>query len=140
MFLAETTEVWHLYLAGGVCGIAAAFMIMTMAPILLKRWFKKKYGLAISIAMCFTGVGGMIMNPVGALVIERFGWRMAALLLAAVSAVFIIPFTLFVLKKEPAEIGLRAYGEEETTVAAEDLKKERQKSMESKADCNPTGF
>lgn len=116
IILSMTAALWQLYLSGAVCGIAAAFMCMTMAPIILKRWFKKKYGLAISIAMAFTGVGGMIMNPVGALMIENFGWRAAALFLAAVSALFILPFTLFVLKKEPAEIGIRAYGDEETEV------------------------
>lgn len=112
LILAVTTQVWQLYLAGAVCGVACAFMIITMAPIILKRWFKKKYSLAISIAMCFTGVGGMIMNPVGAMIIETFGWRLAAVVLAAVSALFILPFSLFVLKKEPAEIGIRAYGED----------------------------
>ncbi len=116
VLLACTTQLWQLYVSGAICGFASAFLIMTMAPILLKRWFKKKYGLAISIAMCFTGIGGMIMNPIGALVIEYFGWRIAALVLAAVSTTFILPFTLFVIKKDPSEIGLYPYGDNEKEV------------------------
>lgn len=117
--LAETRKLWHLYLAGGACGAAAAFLIMTMAPILLKKWFKKKYGMAIGIAMAFTGIGGTIMNPVGAVVIERYGWRVAAWFLAVVSGLCILPFTLFVLKRGPEELGILAYGEDQESTQKE---------------------
>ncbi len=117
ILLATTNGLLQLYTAGAACGIAAAFLIMTMTPIILKKWFKKKYGMAIGIATAFTGIGGMIMNPTGAYLIEVFGWRTTALVFASISALCTLPFTLFVLKKGPEEIGVLPYGQDEKTEA-----------------------
>lgn len=123
VLLSFTQELWHLYISGAICGIASAFSVITGTSIILKRWFKTKYGMALGISTAFTGIGGMIMNPVGAHLIELLGWRHTSLVLAAVCALISLPFTLFVMRKNPEEIGLAPYGQidfsEESSVPGE---------------------
>lgn len=114
VLLSQMQYLWQLYAAGVIGGIAFAFSVITGTAIILKRWFKEKYGMALGISTAFTGIGGMIMNPVGAHLIEACGWRTTALILAGISALCSLPFTLFVMKKCPEELGLTAYGQEVT--------------------------
>ena len=111
LLLAFTQELWQLYVSGAICGVASAFSVITGTIIILKRWFHTKYGMALGISTAFTGIGGMIMNPVGAHLIEVLGWRNTAFVLAAACALIVLPFTLFVMKKNPEEIGFAPYGQ-----------------------------
>ena len=62
-------------IAGVVQGISGAFLMFYPAPFILGNWFYKKSGLAVGICSSFSGVIGILFNPIGNAVIERFGWR-----------------------------------------------------------------
>jgi predicted MFS family arabinose efflux permease len=49
-------------------------------------------------------------------VVERFGWRTSAVVLAGV-ALLIIPAIAFLMRDRPQEVGLRAFGDNSETVA-----------------------
>lgn len=104
------TEVWMWYISGAVIGVLGAFCFLIPAPIILGNWFSKKTGFAVGIAMAAAGIGGMIMNPIIATVVADMGWRTAYFVNAAVTAVLVLPFTLFVIKLKPADKGLEPYG------------------------------
>lgn len=107
------TKVWQWYIAGAVMGFFLPPVYMIMPPIILSNWFVKKRGLVIGIAMAFSGIGGAVMNPLIAHIIQDFGWRFAYVANAVIAGVVILPFLMFVVRLHPADKGLKPYGSEE---------------------------
>jgi len=106
------TAVWQWYIIGAVMGFFLAPVYYILPPIVLSNWFNKKRGLVIGIAISFTGIGGIIMNPILASIIHNFGWRAAYFINAIIAGVIVLPF-LLLLRKKPADKGLEPYGSEE---------------------------
>ena len=104
------TQPWQWWASGVVFGLAGSFIFVIPAPILIDNWFKKHKGLALGCAMSFSGIGGAVLSPVFTLFIEAFGWREAYMLAAVVMAVLVLPWTLFVFKLHPEDIGWKPYG------------------------------
>mgnify|MGYP000903231609 CR=1 FL=1 len=108
----------HLYqfmLAGVGIGLSGSVVFFVLTPILINNWFKKKTGFALGLALAFSGIGGIIMNPLGARLIENYGWRVTYLIFAVIVAVLSLPVAFFVIKLKPADKGLSAYGEDPAT-------------------------
>ena len=111
------TQVWQWYIAGSVLGLAA-FVFILPAPVMIANWFKKRTGLAMGLAMACSGIGGAIINPLGGLFIDVYGWRITYVLLACISCVLVLPFTLFVIRFKPADMGVEPYGAEASETEA----------------------
>lgn len=108
------TSVWQWYFSGVLYGIGGAFIFVVAATVLIENWFDKKRGLALGLTQCCSGIGGAVFPVVGTLLINQVGWRPTYLILAVVAAVLVLPWTMFVFKFKPEDIGLKAYGHEET--------------------------
>lgn len=104
------TNVWQWYFSGALYGVGGAFIFVVAATVLIENWFDKKRGLVLGITQCCSGIGGAIFPIVGTLLINSVGWRSAYLILAIVAAVLVLPWTIFVFKFKPEDIGLKAYG------------------------------
>lgn len=113
--MSQFTAVWQFYIAGALLGLATAPLIYLAVPTLINAWCKKKVGFFIGLCMAFTGIGGVIFNPVGTAFIASApdGWRMGYLVLGVIILVATLPFTLFVIRSNPAEKGLEPYGADE---------------------------
>lgn len=109
------TAVWQFYVAGVFLGIGTAPLIYLAVPTLINSWCKKKVGFFIGLCMAFTGIGGVIFNPVGTALIASGpeGWRMGYLVFGIIVLVVTLPFTLFIVRSKPADKGVRPYGAEE---------------------------
>ena len=103
----------HVILALGLLGASTMTCV-----ILISNWFYRHRGLAIGIALVGTSLGSIVLSPVNALLIERFGWRQAFLMEAALPIVLMVVI-LAVVKNSPHDIGSVAMGLEAT--AARDL-------------------
>ncbi|MEG1873714.1 MAG: MFS transporter, partial [Ruthenibacterium sp.] len=108
--MAFFTQLLQWYIAGAFLGIFGSFIFLLPAPIIIGNWFAKKSGLATGIAMACSGLGGAVMNPVGSYIIAHWGWRSAYLVLAGVCLLLVLPFTLFVVRFQPSDIGALPYG------------------------------
>ncbi len=100
------------YVAGAFQGLSGAFLMFFPAPLILGNWFKKKTGLAIGISSAFSGVAGIIGNPIGNAVIQQFGWRVGYFFIGGVSLLMMLPVSLFLLRLHPADLGMCPYGDE----------------------------
>lgn len=98
------------YVAGALLGICGAFIAPLPIPILLNNWFEKRNGMVIGIAMAFSGVAAVIVNPTVSALMESFGWRTGYLAVGTLAAVLLIPVSLFVLYLKPSDKGLLPYG------------------------------
>jgi MFS family permease len=59
---------------GAGVGIAAACGYVPMVAV-VGGWFREQRALAVGLAVAGIGVGTMVMSPLSAALIERFGWR-----------------------------------------------------------------
>ena len=53
------------YIAGAIQGFAGAFLMFYPAPYILGNWFHKKCGLAVGLSAAFSGLAGVLGNPLG---------------------------------------------------------------------------
>lgn len=103
------------YACGVIMGIGTAPLIYLAVPTLINAWCVKRVGFFVGLCMAFTGIGGVIFNPIGTSLIASGaeGWRLAYRAFAVITLVGTLPFTLFVVRSKPADKGLAPYGAEE---------------------------
>ena len=116
--MSQYNAVWQWYISGFFIGAAGCFVFIIPMPIILGNWFTEKRGFATGVAMSFSGVVAAIANPIVAAIIQNLGWRPAYMIIAIVSAVVILPCTMFLIRFKPADMGLAPYGVKETVAVA----------------------
>lgn len=77
------------------------------ATVLLSRWFVKRRGTALGIAISGVALGGFVYPPVMQLLLEHYHWREALRLLALILALTTFPAALLVVNR-PSDKGLHA--------------------------------
>ena len=112
--------VWQLYICGVVIGIGLPGLIFLAVPTLIGNWFSKRVGFFTGLCFAFTGIGGALFNPIGSTLIASGsdGWRMCYFIFAAIILVCTLPFTFFVVRDKPSDLGLLPMGSGEKNVEA----------------------
>jgi sugar phosphate permease len=113
-----TASLWSFYLAYVLLSLATTGIGFIPVSSVLARWFVRRRGTAIGFAMVGISAGGLVMAPVVAFIISHFGWRTAFVFLGLLVWILALPVTLFVMKGNPAEIGLLPDGDEPGSGAA----------------------
>ncbi|MBS6643288.1 MAG: MFS transporter [Clostridiaceae bacterium] len=105
------TQMWQFYAVSLLTGFGFAGATMIPVPVLINAWFgPKKKGLAMSIALAGSGIGGMFMTMVLNWFCQNYGWR-AAYYANAVIFFAVVPFIAVLVIRSPKEIGLERIGE-----------------------------
>jgi MFS family permease len=112
------TQSWQWWISGLMFGCFGSFIFVIPVPLIINNWFSERVGIAMGIAMSFSGIGAAVLGPVFTLIIQAIGWRGAYLAAAAIIVCLILPWTLFVLRFRPEDKGLKPYGYKETESAA----------------------
>ena len=112
---------WQFYVCGAVLGAGVAPFIYLAVPTLVNAWCVKRVGFFVGLCMAFTGIGGVIFNPIGTALINSGaeGWRTAYLVFGVITLVGTLPFTLLVVRNRPEDKGLAPYGANEAACGAE---------------------
>jgi MFS family permease len=103
--------------------LAALGMAGTSVPLiatLTSKWFDKWRGLAISLSLSGSSIGQFALIPLFSSFVMNFGWRSSYLYIGIIMLVVNIALALFVVKGDPAHLGLKPLGRLE----AEDKKKD----------------
>ncbi|MBM4432838.1 MAG: MFS transporter [Chloroflexi bacterium] len=112
ILMSQVNAIWQVYLAYGVLvgvGTGGSFVPSATA---IARWFVKRRGLMTGIFASGVGAGLVLMPPVANLTISIYDWRTSFIILGIVTLVATIVPAQF-LRREPAEMGLKPYGEDE---------------------------
>jgi MFS family permease len=109
MAMSGFAELYQFYIAGFLIGVANSVLLYLMVPTLIDRWFKDKVGLFVGLCLAFTGIGGIIFNPIGGYLIDTFGWRTGYFAFGTIAAAVGLPFTIFVIRSFPGDKGLQPY-------------------------------
>ena len=81
------------------------------ATVLLSRWFVKRRGTAIGIAIAGISMGSVVYPPLVQWLLDTFAWREAFRVLALILLVFTLPAAALVVNR-PADKGLHPDGAE----------------------------
>lgn len=109
--MAFYTEVWMFIASAAVIGVCFSFTMGVCMSDVIDQWFNRSSGLAIGLAWGVNSLCTLLLSPVITLVIEQQGWRMGFIVLAVVSAILILPASIFVIRFKPADRNMHPYGE-----------------------------
>jgi predicted MFS family arabinose efflux permease len=96
-----TPHLWHLYATFfvlGVVGNGTAQMAYTRA---VSSWFVARRGMALAIVMSGGAVGAMVLPPIAALLMQRFGWRVTCALLGGMVLIVGVPVVSRFIRERP---------------------------------------
>jgi predicted MFS family arabinose efflux permease len=97
---------WHFYLVFALVGLLGVATTPVTYSRVAANWFDRRRGTALGIAASGVGVGTFITLPLAQMLIDRSGWRMAYLGIAAFCLVVAVPTVWFFLRAQPQEMGL----------------------------------
>jgi len=109
--LALVSTVWQLYLLYLVFGVGFSASNLIPATTLVTRWFHKKRAMALSIASTGLSLGGVLVTPICALLVESLGLSRAAPIMGLMYLLGVVPVSLFWLRPSPESVGLLPDGE-----------------------------
>jgi len=111
------TQFWQLVLLWGVMlGVGSGMTALVLSAVVSSRWFETRRGLVVGMLTASSATGQLIFLPVGAWLVEKFGWRMAVLpVLVACGLVAIAVFAL--MRNRPSDVGLAPFGAQQSGAA-----------------------
>ena len=111
LLMYRMTEIWQLYLYYGcIAGIGmAAHDIATLSTV--TRWFVRYRGLMSGFVKAGAGIGQVIVPPIAVFLLIAYGWRTSSLVVGT-CALFIIVIAAQFMRRDPASLDLRPFGEE----------------------------
>ncbi len=108
---------WQLGLFFGVLsGLATGLVASVLGATVANRWFVTHRGLVVGVMGAAVSAGQLVFFPLLTAWAVSLGWRPAALILAGVCALLILPVLLF-LKDDPESLGLAPLGAEAAETA-----------------------
>lgn len=105
------TELWQLYAFYVLFGVGYAGAALIPGTTLVARWFARQRSVALSYASTGLSLGGIVLTPVSALLIERMGLGGAAPWLALMFILGVIPVAWLLIRPSPQSIGLGPDGD-----------------------------
>jgi MFS family permease len=78
---------------------------------LISRWFDRRRGLALGIALAGFGLGGVFWSLVAQALFDRLGWREAFPAMSLIIALVTLPILLLVVRDTPQSMGLNVDGD-----------------------------
>lgn len=109
--------VWQLNLFWGILsGIGTGMASTVLGAAVANRWFVKGRGLVVGVFGAATSAGQLMFIPLLVALVNSFGWRTGAAVLAGAALVLVVPIFLFI-RDDPADLGLRPLGVAATDAA-----------------------
>ncbi len=111
VLIGRVEELWQVYATYTLFGVGFAASSLLPGMTLVTRWFVRRRALAISVASTGLSFGGVVLTPLAAAGIERYGLEVTTLWMAVTYLVGIVPVTAVVLRPYPATLGLLPDGD-----------------------------
>lgn len=119
MMLVFGADTWIWYAAAILQGITFSTSAI-MVPFILNQWFPTGAGTAIGIAMAFSGLGGVVFNPLTSSLIGYFGWKWAVVVMGIITLLLGIPGVILMFTNPTPEQAKRAEDKRSGVVVSDD--------------------
>ena len=110
ILISFTPSLWFFYGAYALLSIMTTGIGFIPVSSVLARWFVRRRGTAIGMAMVGISTGGLTMAPVIGMINAVYGWRLSFMVLGCLVWILALPITLFVVKGSPDDMGLTPDG------------------------------
>lgn len=108
--ISQATAAWQLLtLYAFLAPLALCLATAITANALISRWFVRRLGLALGLSAFGIGVAGVILPPVIAALLPKFGWRLIWQGGAAVIALLVLPLVVSFARNRPGSDEGRYY-------------------------------
>ena len=116
ILVSRTENTWQLYLFYGI--VVAIGMAASVTPLqsTVARWFVRRRGVMSGIINSGIGGGMVVVPPLAHQLISHYGWRLSYIIVGCTALVLITLSAQF-LRRDPAQVGKRPYGEEEVEIS-----------------------
>ena len=104
------TAIWQWICSGVIYGTFGSCLMQLPQAAILGNWFQRKTGLAMGISTAIGSIGSATFAMVFASIIMASGWRSAYIVQGIIVAACSLPFTLFVFRLRPSDVGALPYG------------------------------
>ncbi len=133
MLIGGVTQLWQLYALYALIAVGNGLASAVSINAIMSRWWIRRRAKAMSISATGISLGGVILTPLGAWMVEEGGLKLAAPVLGGAVLVVALPVVLWVLAFDPREMGLLPDGDRspEEAEAAVRASGRRQLSAES---------
>ncbi|MYN41871.1 MFS transporter [Duganella sp. FT109W] len=106
----QMTQFWQLVLFWGVMlGVGSGLTALVLSAVVSNRWFDSHRGLVVGLLTASSATGQLIFLPVGAWLVQHFGWRLAVLPVLSACALVAVA-VLLLMRNRPADVGLTPFG------------------------------
>ena len=106
------SQPWHLAVLSACSGVAVTIGLRLAISVVITNWFNLKRGLAVSLALCGSGVGGAILASIIPYMINAWGYHNALYVLGLIVAIVALPIPIIFYRTRPSDVGLQPYGAE----------------------------
>ena len=115
LLVSQASTLWHLYAifptliafgAGTLSGVVASAIVI--------NWFDRLRARALGISQIGASVGGVLMAPIGAMLVSDYGWRTTYLVYGSLT-MLLAPLVWMLAVGSPAERGLAPDGDTSDT-------------------------
>jgi MFS family permease len=115
MCTASIRSLWQFHLFYGVLtAIGTGGATIPLVAALMSKWFEKRRGLTISLALSGTCLGQFVLVPVFNRFVLIYSWRASYFFIGLIILVVNTILALTVFKGDPQDLGLQPYGHEDT--------------------------
>jgi MFS family permease len=119
MLIALTQTLWHfLLLYGVVAGMGLGGTAVPIFAALMSKWFEKRRGLTISLALSGNCLGQFALVPLFTTLITDYGWRASHFWIGLMMLVLNLGLTFLVIRGDPEYLGVVPYGRKEESASA----------------------
>ena len=132
MSLRWVDSLWQYYLFFGIVGSVGSLGLgETMTQVILPKWFVRKRGKALGIAVMGGGMGPLLAPITLYALISTIGWRDTWFVMGLAVIVVLVPLS-FLIRTQPEDMGLLPDGDQRTIedVSDEDVPEIRTKAKE----------
>jgi sugar phosphate permease len=110
LLVTRMTQFWHLVALWGIMlGVGSGMTALVLSAVVANRWFETRRGLVIGLLTASSATGQLLFLPVGAWLIEHYGWR-SAVLPVFISCALVAVLAFCFMRNRPADIGLAPSG------------------------------
>jgi len=111
MLIGGITEIWQLYAVYACIAIGNGLASAVSIGAMMSRWWIRRRAKAMSVSATGISLGGVILAPLGAWMVEVGGLALAAPVLGGAVLVVALPVVLWVLVFDPREMGMLPDGD-----------------------------